>query len=365
MSSTKLKCYTLKRKNNTNYTTCNDDAQPKAKKKVKFVIKKKKEEPPKPKKKIKFVVKPKKVELAKKKTAGEKLTGLTKEEMNKLSPEELFGKLPVELRKKTLTSGIKVAKEKFTVKDIMDLVRRFQLATKSSAYSKISQRQIDIFEKYSDLERFTISDEEFKDKLEKMNTELGAPFKYNNISYNSNKEMKNFKKDVELMFDINMGRYYYSKGSAYALLQDVRIMQRVLDNPTSERQKKFKEKFLKKFDEKFEKPKKKEKSKEPTQKQIENEAKKIKIKKYLEDQPKTKRYPKNSSYIEGPYNKWYYSYRHQYLVKNILDKSVEVEIEGGTSMSESDRDEIGKIKKIPLLTFASQVGIDNSDLFHY
>ena len=47
---------------------------------------------------------------AKKKTAGEKLTGLTKAEMNKLSPSELFGQLPVALAKKVLTSGTKVGR---------------------------------------------------------------------------------------------------------------------------------------------------------------------------------------------------------------------------------------------------------------
>ena len=61
-SKPKLQCYTLKRKDDTNYTTCNDDAQPKAKKKIKFVMKPKKKIKfvVKPKKKIKFVVKPKK-----------------------------------------------------------------------------------------------------------------------------------------------------------------------------------------------------------------------------------------------------------------------------------------------------------------
>ena len=41
-------------------------------------------------------------------TMGQKLTGLTKEQMNKLSPAELFGMLPVALAKKVLTSGTKV-----------------------------------------------------------------------------------------------------------------------------------------------------------------------------------------------------------------------------------------------------------------
>ena len=61
-------------------------------------------------------------ELPKKKkpapSLGKKLTGLTKEQMNKLKPEELFGKLPVELRKNVLTSGIKVGR--FDLKNLDD-----------------------------------------------------------------------------------------------------------------------------------------------------------------------------------------------------------------------------------------------------
>ena len=65
-----------------------------------------------PKKKRKLVVK-KKAEP--KPSIGKKLTGLSKEEMNKLSPLELFGKLPVSVSKMVLSpsvTGVKVAKEK-------------------------------------------------------------------------------------------------------------------------------------------------------------------------------------------------------------------------------------------------------------
>ena len=70
--------------------------------KIKFKVVKKIEEKPK-KKPIKFkVVKP---------TIGKSITGLSKAEMNKLSPLELFGKLPQELRKKIVNpkqTGVKV-----------------------------------------------------------------------------------------------------------------------------------------------------------------------------------------------------------------------------------------------------------------
>ena len=279
----KVKCFTKPRipvadgGKGGNYTAClpaKDLDKPEKKKKIKFVIKKPVEEPK--KKKIKFyvnnplkatkksqppaqqakIIAPKKKEPMKakiiaavKKTPGEKLTGLTTAEMNKMSPEQLFGMLPVALAKKVLdpkTTGVKVAKEKFTIKDILDLVRRFQVATKSSAYSKISQRQIDIFEKYSNLERLGMSDVEFDAKTRKMNEELGSPFSFGpgDVRYSTNKEMKNFKTDFESMFGYKgLGRYDLRNGSADALLIDVRLIQRILNNPTTPRHQKLKETF--------------------------------------------------------------------------------------------------------------------------
>ena len=86
-------------------------------KKMKKFIVKKKEEPP-PKKMKKFIVK-------KKEPVSElkRIAGLTKEQANKMNPEELFGKLPVELRKMVLDpkiTGIKVAKQ-LTPEELIDL----------------------------------------------------------------------------------------------------------------------------------------------------------------------------------------------------------------------------------------------------
>ena len=92
-------------------------------KRIKFVVKKKKEEPTKPKKKIKFVVKkkempkkkikfvvkPKTIELA---TELMGQFGLSNEEANAMKPEELFGLLSTELKLIILdpkTTGVKVA----------------------------------------------------------------------------------------------------------------------------------------------------------------------------------------------------------------------------------------------------------------
>ena len=64
-----------------------------------------------PKKKRKLVVKKKEEP---KPSIGKKLTGLSKEEMNKLSPLELFGKLPVSVSKivlKPSVTGVKVASQ--------------------------------------------------------------------------------------------------------------------------------------------------------------------------------------------------------------------------------------------------------------
>ena len=87
-------------------------------KKIKFKVVKKlpAKEKPVEKKKPKFKVVKKLNPKEEPESLGKKQTGLTKEEMNKLSPLELFGKLPVELRKKALTSGTKVGKQLNTVK---------------------------------------------------------------------------------------------------------------------------------------------------------------------------------------------------------------------------------------------------------
>jgi len=71
--------------------------------------------------KVRKAKKAKSAPPAKKKTAGEKLTGLTKAQMNKLSPSELFGKLPVALAKKALTSGTKVGTSQELVTHIFEL----------------------------------------------------------------------------------------------------------------------------------------------------------------------------------------------------------------------------------------------------
>ena len=60
-----------------------------------------------------------------KQTMGQSLTGLTKEQMNKLSPLELFGMLPVAVSKVVLdpkTTGVKVAQQNYTNNDLIDLV---------------------------------------------------------------------------------------------------------------------------------------------------------------------------------------------------------------------------------------------------
>ena len=71
-----------------------------------------------PKKRVASI--PKVVKGKPKETAGQKLTGLTKEQMNKLSPLELFGKLPVALAVKGVlnpkSTGVKVGKVLLTFK---------------------------------------------------------------------------------------------------------------------------------------------------------------------------------------------------------------------------------------------------------
>ncbi len=97
------------------------------KKKIKFVVKKKEEPAPAPKKKpIKFkVVKKKEEPKPKPKPISElqRVAGLSKEEANKMNPAELFGKLPVELRKKILDpkeTGVQVGRERVGFLKFMD-----------------------------------------------------------------------------------------------------------------------------------------------------------------------------------------------------------------------------------------------------
>ena len=117
----KIKFKVVPRKKKEEMKEEKKEEKPKPKKKIKFkVVPKKTEEAkqtekPKPKKKIKFKVVPKKEP---KKTAGEKLTGKTTEEMKKMNPAELFGQLPKELRQKVLDpkqTGVAVGRERIGV----------------------------------------------------------------------------------------------------------------------------------------------------------------------------------------------------------------------------------------------------------
>jgi hypothetical protein len=99
------------------------------KKKLKIVEPTKKKTPPK-KKKLKIVgtvEKPKP-----KKTPGEKMTGKTTAQMKAEDPLKLFGALPQELRKKVLTSGVKVG----TYKPIREDFRRDLEVLIDNAYYK-------------------------------------------------------------------------------------------------------------------------------------------------------------------------------------------------------------------------------------
>ena len=88
-------------------------AEPPKKKKIKFVVKPKPKMPEK-KKKIKFIVKPKKEASKPKPNELKRIAGITKAQANKMDVAKLFGKLPVELRKKVLNpkeTGVKVGKK--------------------------------------------------------------------------------------------------------------------------------------------------------------------------------------------------------------------------------------------------------------
>jgi len=117
-------------------------------KKIKFKVVKKLPAKEKPvekktaekKKKIKFKVVKKLNPKEEPESLGKRQTGLTKKEMNNLSPLELFGKLPAELRKKALTSGTKVGSldkvDKAIKKGILESVKTHSGVGASAASSR-------------------------------------------------------------------------------------------------------------------------------------------------------------------------------------------------------------------------------------
>jgi len=110
-------------------------------KKIKFkVVKKLPAKPAEKKKKPKFKVVKKLNPKEEPESLGKRQTGLTKKEMNNLSPLELFGKLPAELRKKALTSGTKVGAldkvDKAIKKGILESVTTYSGVGASAASSR-------------------------------------------------------------------------------------------------------------------------------------------------------------------------------------------------------------------------------------
>jgi len=105
-----------------------------------------------PPKKIKFKVvkklpaKEKPAKEKKPKSLGKKLTGLKKKEMNKLKPEELFGKLPKELRKKILDpkeTGVKVAsKDEVAEASYTNFIRLHNEYVKKDHHPYVIERDI-------------------------------------------------------------------------------------------------------------------------------------------------------------------------------------------------------------------------------
>jgi len=180
----KVKCYTLKDKEDETYVTCNNNVKkgtkPKSKslqqeakdrtakdgiqrlikdgKIMKAKVKAKPKEEPK-KKPIKFKVKakpaPKKKPIkfnVKPKAEPKNEYGLTKAQANKLNPLELFGMLPQELRKKILTpktTGVKVAKDTINAEDLQG----GDLDPNNEIYSYIADN-IGEGNSYNDYERY-------------------------------------------------------------------------------------------------------------------------------------------------------------------------------------------------------------------
>ena len=96
---------------------------------------------PKPKKKLKIVDK------KEPRTIGKDLTGLNKKEMNVMSMLDLFGRLPVELRKTILDpniTGVKVAQETIKAENLQN----DDLDPDSDIYYEISQNMVGGYNDY-------------------------------------------------------------------------------------------------------------------------------------------------------------------------------------------------------------------------
>ena len=132
-------------------------AKPKAKPKIKFVVKEKEKAKPKPKKKmapIKFKVvekkKPKinftvKKKQPKAKTEIEKFTGLDKGGANKLDTLALFGMLPPELRKTILTPKVTGVLVGGTPKLTMEAIRLLNDTIETYKYAEEEERGMGSF----------------------------------------------------------------------------------------------------------------------------------------------------------------------------------------------------------------------------
>ena len=167
----------------------------------------------KPKKKLVLKVKPKEAL-----TIGKSLTGLSKEEMNKLSPLELFGKLPVSVAKIVLdpkTTGVKVAKQKYTNNDLIDLVLkgagRKEMPTKEFILQWIDKSAKEFDENFPSDERRRI-----KKKVGNFYKEVKSYFKIaSNDRFKTPRELPDNPR--ELGFDLTRLTQYLNKDSEFAI----------------------------------------------------------------------------------------------------------------------------------------------------
>ena len=285
-----------------------------------------------------------------------------------MNPAELFGKLPVELRKMVLDpkqTGVVVAKQNIKVVDIINTLNRFQ-KDRMGIKNIINDSQKNIFAKYIGIkslkESGKITREEFIDTINIMNKELGKPFFVNGEKKKNIALQKNFKNAISKMLDFGIRTIDNSYGSGYSIIQMLVGVLRATSENTKGYIKGVRDNFLKAVNTKFVNEPKQEQPK--TQKQIENSETIRKVKAYLLDNKDRKFYPRNQNFFERANNNWGFWYSQVFEVLELLDKSVKVKIEEGNTPYRSDS-EIGEIKKIPYLTFKNQAGIDNADLLNY
>ena len=257
-----------------------------------------------------------------------KFTGLTKEKANELDPAQLFGMLPVALRKVILTPAttkVKVAPS-LTEERVQEAIRARLKYWIPKAYS-------------------------------------GSP----NYRKQGNYAADNLLKQVGSRMPKRGGEFSKSKIAGHLIKKAGESKaSEIISNfeKTTNRLVAEKEAFLKR-------PKVKDVAKEEKRQRQTKVIREHMIKQFKDGK---KSYMWQAKYFEGAYNQWKYAYNKSYKIESLEDfgkegsKSVKVKV--GEGSYTNDPDDMGKTKKVPYIQFYNNTGFqieldqDEKELFY-